>query len=302
MPPSAHPLVALAGEGWVSGVWSPPKECLGLPGRACLRCQTSSSPQLCLKCATNPAFKLSLLGGALARGMTKAEGCGSCYSSNQPDACVACLVGDAPCAGCALEARSDNGRTLDMASCIDCTSRLGGRYAQSCISCAALGSEQPQKVSNCLSCLDRMSKVACENTDYLAGCWNPAMKASSCATCASRASSYEVCVSCLLSKPFSDNCEACTTLADASKQAQCYKCSAAAAHPGSGCTDCLSYLAEPGQVQQCLDCLASPKTTTAGKQWCFGCQNWCSNSQGRAHCVACLGTKQDAHMQACACK
>jgi len=298
--PVCFPLPTAAEEGWVSGVWSPPVDCAGLPGQACLRCQQSKSRQQCLACAANPAFKQSLLEGALSRGATKADGCGVCYSLDKPDACVACLSNDAPCASCALQVPS--GRTPDVASCIECTSKLGGKYAQSCIACAMLGSQQPQGVSRCLSCLDKVSKVACDSTDYQAGCWNPTTKAASCATCASRVSSFDTCVSCLLSKPFSNNCEACTTIADGSKQAQCYKCSAAAAHPGSGCTDCLSYLADPGQVQQCLDCLTSPKTTAAGKQWCFGCQNWCGNREGRAQCVACLGTKQDVYNQACACK
>lgn len=296
LPLSCGMAVAAAGEGWVSGVWSPPAECTGLPGSTCLRCKQSKSPQQCLACAAN--FKVSPVEGALAPTPSKADGCAACYSSTKAGACVACLTNNAPCASCALQRPSSSGSTMDVASCIDCTSKLGGRYAQSCVACAALGSQQPKQVLQCLSCLDRLSKVACDST----GCWNPATKADSCAECASSASSYDTCVSCLLSKPFSDNCGACTTISDSSKQAQCFKCSAAAAHPGSVCADCLRYLQDAGQVQQCLACLQDPKTTPAGKQWCMGCQNWCNSSQGRSQCVACLGTMQNNYLQACACK
>jgi hypothetical protein len=289
-----------AGEGWVSGVWTPPAQCAGLPGSTCLRCQQSKSPLPCLACAAS--FKLSMLEGALGPSLTKADGCATCCNSNKADACVACLTSNAPCASCALQLPSGNGRSPDVVSCIDCSKRLGPRYAQSCVACAALGSQQPQQVSKCLTCLDRMSKVACDSTGYLSGCWNPATKYSACATCASSASSYDMCVSCLLAKPLSENCEACTTITDSSKQAQCYKCSAAARHPGSGCTDCLSYLSDAGQAQQCIECLQSPKIGTEGKQWCFGCQNWCKDKQGRTQCEACLGTKHASYTQACACK
>lgn len=266
--------------------------------RSCTRCIRSKDPANCLKCANNPAFKLGMLEGATYAALTKADGCSACYDSSNPVKCVECLKTNAPCAECALQ-QPDASIKMDVMGCIDCTQKHGAKFQAACTSCAYLAAKEEQ-LKQCLACLDAMKPVACDKTDYQSGCWNPAMSSGACSTCASRAQNFGTCLSCLKSSPYSNNCETCALL-DASKQERCYKCAKDAAHPGSGCSDCLSYLSDAAQQQQCIECLANPKIGREGKQWCFGCQNWCSTFDTRAKCAACLATPQDAYMTACAC-
>jgi hypothetical protein len=282
----------------VSGFAKQPPECTGLPIRACTRCIRSKDPFNCLKCANYPAFKISMLEGAYSNVLTKADGCSSCYDLSDPTKCLDCLAGNAPCAQCALQ-QPDASVKLDVTACIDCTQKHGEKFADACTQCSLLGAK-PQQLKECFNCLDEMRPLACDKFDYQAGCWNPRAASGACVTCASRAQRFDTCLTCMKSTPYSDNCETCAVL-DSGKQETCYRCSKAAAHPGSGCSDCLRSLSDPGQLGQCLGCLADPKMGQEGKQWCFGCQNWCNTYATRGKCVACLGTPQDAYMTACAC-
>jgi hypothetical protein len=289
-------VVCAAAEGFVSGHANPPAECSGLTLRTCARCASSKDPQQCRQCARNAAQQLSMLESLQTLGPSRADGCGSCYNSTNPAKCVECLVSDAPCALCALQ---DADTTVDVAACIDCTQKHGDRFKAVCNECASLGA-QPQQVEQCMSCLDAMEPLACDSRDFHPGCWNPKVDVSACRTCASRAADFGVCLDCLRSSPYSANCESCAGL-EPGKQGACYNCSRAAAHPGSGCADCLQNVADPAQLQQCVGCLTNPKIGAEGKSWCYGCMNWCPDFGGRAQCVACLGTPQDAYMRACAC-
>lgn len=289
---------ACAGEGFISGFTKPPPECTSISVRTCTRCIRSQDPFNCLKCANNPMWKVSMLAGALDPSMGKADGCSSCYDSTVPDKCVECLTSNAPCAQCALE-QPDAAVQMNVASCINCTQRHGQTFKSACISCSQLGA-QPESVSQCNSCLEAMKPLACDKTDYNPGCWNPEVHSGACNTCASRAQSFGTCLACMKSSPYSGDCESCALL-DPAKQDDCYHCAKSAAHAGSGCSDCFRDLSDPSQLQQCVGCLSNPKIGAEGKDWCYGCQNWCSTLDTRAQCIACLGTPQDTYWSACSC-
>lgn len=233
--------------------------------------------------------------------LAKADGCSACVNSADPAKCVDCLTSNAPCADCALQQPAADGTTtMDVSACVSCTRKHGETFKAACTSCALLGAK-PQSLGQCMSCLQAMKPLASTSSEYMSGFYNPTLAPSACATCATRAQSFGTCMACLQSSPYSANCESCAGIQDASKQAACYKCSKESGHAGSGCSDCLSYLSDPAQQQQCMGCLTNLKLGKEGKQWCFGCQNWCNTFDTRAKCVACLGTPQTAYGTACGC-
>eukprot|EP00882_Tetradesmus_deserticola_P016528 GHRQ01017658.1.p1 GENE.GHRQ01017658.1~~GHRQ01017658.1.p1 ORF type:complete len:482 (+),score=110.57 GHRQ01017658.1:712-2157(+) len=295
-----------ATEGWVSGYIVTPAQCgASISARACQRCIASKAPQRCLACAKSTQLKARLLDAVKGSsyGLLPADGCGACYNSSAPEQCAACLYGKKPCAECALQAESfgDPSARMNVAACVNCSAKYGANYSTACISCAALG-KQAASVQKCMGCIARASKVACSNTSYNPTCWNPQRGGStSCSACASSAADYESCVSCIERKPYSDSCAGCATLSDAAKQAKCYNCTKAAGLPGSTCYDCSQYLTDDKAVEQCHQCATNTKAPVDGRQWCFGCQNWCNTYDTRAKCGACLATKQEAYLQACTC-
>ncbi|WIA30643.1 hypothetical protein OEZ86_000718 [Tetradesmus obliquus] len=274
-----------AGEGWVSGYIVAPAQCgPSISARACQRCITSKAPEPCITCAKSPQLKARLLdtvyGGIYE--LNPADGCGACYSSAAPEKCAACLYGKQPCAACALQPENPGALAarMDVAACIDCSTKYGANYSTPCVSCAALGA-QPANVQKCMGCIARASKVACSDTGYPRTCWNPQNSGSDCASCTTDAKDYETCVSCVARKPYSDSCVSCSFLKDAAKQAKCYNCTKAAGLGGTACYDCLNYLTDAKAVDQCLSCATNTKAPVDGRQWCFGCQN-CSSGQENA--------------------
>lgn len=146
-----------AAEGFVSGHAEPPAKCAGLTLRTCARCAGSQDPLQCRQCARTAAFKLGMLESLQALGPSRADGCGSCYNSTDPAACVECLASNAP-SGSALCTQQPSDATMDVAACIACTQKHGGRFTAAYNECASLGA-QPRQVSQCMACLDSLQPL-----------------------------------------------------------------------------------------------------------------------------------------------
>ncbi len=276
-----------------------------MPPRACGGCLSSPDPAACLACAKAPALKRSLLDAVLqpAYEAAPADGCAACAHSSTPKQCTACILGSKPCARCALQPSLQPGSQLDVGACISCTERHGEQFVQACTSCAGLA-KKPSAVARCMACVSRAAPAACNATGYLPSCWNPANAgAYVCAKCATDAVDFDTCAACVSRRPYSASCESCASLpGGAAVQARCYACAAAAASPSTGCSDCPGALQmDSRSIHQCLSCLVSNVTTTAGKQWCFGCMNWRPDAAARGRCVKCLGrpAADDNFAQAC---
>lgn len=285
----------------MSGWLKVPAQCKAITPRACQRCLQTPAQGKCISCASNSKLKMSLLdqvypGGYVLQGQ---DGCAACYNTTHPDRCTECIFNNKPCAACTT-LTPDKTQKVDVLKCIDCSNKYGSSYTTTCTSCAMLAA-QPGAVDQCLACVARASKVACAESTWPPTCWNPEGATSVCATCATTAKDYETCVKCVERKPYSDSCSGCGSLQDANQQKKCYDCVKTAGSPTSACYDCISYLKDPKQVDQCYACIANPKTTPEGRQWCFGCQNWCNTYDLRAKCNTCLQTKADNYVGACAC-
>eukprot|EP00878_Enallax_costatus_P020676 GHUV01021865.1.p1 GENE.GHUV01021865.1~~GHUV01021865.1.p1 ORF type:complete len:402 (+),score=42.22 GHUV01021865.1:502-1707(+) len=291
-----------AGEGWVSGWISIPSQCKGTTPRACQRCLQTPAPDKCITCALNPKLKISLLDQVLGGQypLQAYDGCGSCYSTTNPDKCSDCLFNKKACAACAT-LTPQLGQKVDVLKCIDCSNKYGPTYTNACTECAELDAKQGA-VDKCLGCVARASKVACSDNGWPTTCFNPATGSGVCATCASTAYDYETCVKCVERKPFSQDCGSCGTLSDAVQQTKCYNCVKTATSYTTACFDCINYLKDSKQVDQCYACVANPKTSAEGRQWCFGCQNWCNTFDTRGQCNTCLHTPAANYIDACACK
>eukprot|EP00879_Flechtneria_rotunda_P001367 GHRR01001518.1.p1 GENE.GHRR01001518.1~~GHRR01001518.1.p1 ORF type:complete len:400 (+),score=52.66 GHRR01001518.1:287-1486(+) len=296
----------IQGEGWVSGWVSIPPQCKGISPRACQRCLASDNLTECLKCANRATQGTTLLASVVAPSyqLANADGCATCFSgqTSQTGKCMECLYENKPCAVCALQTPSSGSQRMDVTACINCTTRYGAHFSGPCTSCAGLAATAGA-VTKCMACVARASKVACDSTIYPAGCWNPtAAGGTVCSTCVTSASDYESCVNCVERKPYTDDCVNCASFADTTKQSKCYHCNKKAGSPTTGCSDCLNYIREASGVDQCYQCLMNSKTTAEGKQWCFGCQNWCNSYETRGQCNQCLTTNHSNYVDACVCK
>lgn len=302
LPQALIHLICFAGEGWISGWVKAPSQCKGTTPRACQRCLQTTAPDKCLTCALNPKLKISLLDQVSSGGssLQAYDGCGSCYSTSNPEQCTDCLFNQKACAACATQTPQP-GQKVNTLKCIHCSNKYGAAYTNVCTQCAALDGK-PGAADKCLACVARASKVACSANGYPPTCWNPESASSACATCASTAANYETCVSCLEHRPYSSDCETCGSLSDVAKQTKCYNCVKSAKSFTTACSDCLNYLTDSKQVDQCYACVANPKTSAEGRQWCFGCQNWCNTYDTRGKCSTCLQTPTANYLDACACK
>lgn len=277
----------------MSGFTKQPPECAGMPVLTCARCLRSKDPSSCLKCASTPSFRVGPLEGTQTLRPNKADGCSTCFDSSAPEECVECLTSDAPCGECALM-YPDPPLVFDVPACINCTKQHGGTFTVACRQCSFLGA-QPQRVHQCMHCLEALAPGACNST-YFAPGW-----ANACAACASLDTGFDTCLACMESSPFRNDCEACASLSEVAKRDACYECARSAADVGSGCYECLSSPFDGPQMQQCVECVTSPKTPSHSKGMCYNCQNWCSTFDTRAKCVACLALPQDDYLMACGC-
>jgi hypothetical protein len=149
-----------------------------------------------------------------------------------------------------------------------CSNKYSADYQSACVSCAGLGS-QPGNVQKCMGCIARASKVACSDTNP-DKCWSPIMNGGTCLTCATSATDYETCVSCLERQPYSDSCGYCPLLEDAAQQAKCFNCTKVAGLPYSTCYDCMNFLEDETAVDQCRQCATNTQAPVEGRQWCYG--------------------------------
>jgi hypothetical protein len=266
--------------------------------RACARCLQSHDPAKCLECAGKPAFQPGMLDSALNAGLTKADGCASCYNASRPLVCLACLATNVPCGECALQ-QPDSSLTVDVSACVNCTMKHGDKFKTACMACSGLG-KHPDQVDKCLRCLDTMRPLLCKGSEDDTNCWNAEFESGACVAYASWAEDFDICMACMQKSPYSGACQLCSQL-NSCKQAQCYQCVNAASHPGNGCYECLKYVEQPAQQQQCLACMANPTIGEKGKDWCYGCINWCNSYESRAKCIQCLGTPQENYWSSCQC-
>jgi len=284
-----------AKEGWVSGVIITPPACAGTTPGACEGCLGSSNPGACITCAKSSKVLPANLVSAVDASPAAGSQCVKCYTSSaDPNKCSSCILQGGACQDCPLET-FPNG---DVDQCIACANKYGAGSFYGCRVCSTLAN--PQQTTKCISCFDKARKVACaagvnaESKGYACADADDAVQ--SCSTCATSAADFTACEKCILTKPYSSGCGYCALLKAPSEQTSCYKCRADGKVLNSGCSDCLSYLSDPQQKQSCLSCLGDPKISSAGKSWCFGCQNWYNTLDGRNKCVKCLGTPQSDYL------
>eukprot|EP00882_Tetradesmus_deserticola_P014401 GHRQ01015313.1.p1 GENE.GHRQ01015313.1~~GHRQ01015313.1.p1 ORF type:complete len:209 (+),score=42.50 GHRQ01015313.1:479-1105(+) len=194
----------------------------------------------------------------------------------------------------------------DIAACLACSAKKGGRYVGACNACA-----QSSSPARCFACLDTQSLQICNTTQQPGrdGCNIGPNDQTPCDLCSNAAQSDDVfrqCLACHTDPNVQQECLDCGNIpTTAATQARCFACVKAARFPSfasTGCAACFSSWLMAGKTQSCLQCVESSTTPAAAKASCSSCVDaTAARSQAlQQKCFSCLkGTQVKDYSATC---
>ncbi|KAF6244122.1 hypothetical protein COO60DRAFT_1708159 [Scenedesmus sp. NREL 46B-D3] len=286
----------------------------GLLGPATQRVQAvrrSKDPDSCLKCAKDPRgqFSKKPVNYLISKGSKAQNACAVCAGlagAKQKKRCFECILDNKRCSTCVHGARMWGYGKPDIAACLACSAKKGGRYVGACNACA-----QSSSPKRCFACLDTQPLKICNTTQRAGsdGCNIGPNDQTPCDLCSNAAQSDDVfrqCLACHTEPNVQQECLDCGNIpTTAATQARCFACVKAARFPSyasTGCAACFSSWLMPGKTQACLQCVESSTTPAAAKASCSSCVD---ATTGRSQplqdkCFGCLkGTQVEDYSATC---